>query len=151
MLNFQIHRASTVDLCIAAELFDDYRQFYGQPTDYPLAESFLRERFVNHESVVFLAVDSLSGDGLGFVQLYPSFSSVSAQRIWILNDLFVAPAARKCGIGRALLDAARDHAMSTGAKRLVLSTAQTNHAARALYESYGYKPDDTFQEFTLEL
>jgi ribosomal protein S18 acetylase RimI-like enzyme len=151
MLNFQIRRASLSDLLIVAELFDGYRQFYGQPADYPLAESFLRERLANHESVVFLAVDSLSGDGLGFVQLYPSFSSVSARRIWILNDLFVIPVARQRGIGRALLDAARDHATSTGAKRLVLSTAKTNHAARALYESYGYKPDDMFQEFTLEL
>lgn len=151
MLNMQIHRASLSDLRIVAELFDDYRQFYGQPADHSLAESFLRERFTNHESVIFLAANSLSGDGLGFVQLYPSFSSVSARRIWILNDLFVAPAARQRGIGRALLDAARDHAISTGAKRLVLSTAKTNHAARTLYESYGYMPDDTFQEFTLEL
>lgn len=151
MLNMQIHRASLSDLRSVAELFDNYRQFYGQPADYSLAESFLRERFANHESVIFLAANSLSGDGLGFVQLYPSFSSVSARRIWILNDLFVDPAARQRGIGRALLDAARDHAISTGAKRLVLSTAKTNHAARALYESYGYRPDDTFQEFTLEL
>ena len=147
----QIHRASVVDLRTVSELFDGYRQFYGQPADYALAEAFVRDRFANNDSVVFLAIDSQSGDGLGFVQLYPSFSSVAARRIWILNDLFVAPAARQRGVGRALLDAARDHGLATGAKRLVLSTASTNSAARALYESYGYKQEDVFLVYKLEL
>ncbi len=146
-----IRRASTGDVGIAARLFDSYRQFYEQPADYQLAESFLRERLTNNESVIFLAVDPESGDGLGFMQLYPSFSSVSARRIWILNDLFVVPTSRQRGVGRALLDAARDHAISTNAKRLVLSTAKTNSIAQALYKSYGYQPDEAFLEFTLEL
>jgi ribosomal protein S18 acetylase RimI-like enzyme len=128
-----------------------YRQFYGQPADYPLAEAFLRDRFTLNDSVVFLAVEPPSAHGLGFVQLYPSFSSVATQRIWILNDLFVAPAARRRGVGRALLDAARDHGMATGAKRLVLSTAISNREARALYEAYGYQQEDVFLVYKLEL
>jgi GNAT superfamily N-acetyltransferase len=100
---------------------------------------------------VYLAIDPQSGNGLGFVQLYPSYSSVAAQRIWILNDLFVFPAARKRGVGRALLDAARDHGASTGAKRLVLSTAAMNREARGLYEAYGYKQEDEFLVYKLEL
>jgi ribosomal protein S18 acetylase RimI-like enzyme len=151
VVTFRIRQASGADLHTASKLFDGYRQFYGQPANYPLAEAFLRDRFDNNDSVVFLAVDKQSGNGLGFVQLYPSFSSVAAQRIWILNDLFVAPAARQRGVGRALLDAARDHAVSTGAKRLVLSTATTNREARALYESYGYKQDDVFVAYKFEL
>ncbi len=150
-MTYQIRRATAADLRIVAELFDGYRQFYGQPADDALAEAFLRERFVNHDSVVFLAVDPLSGAGLGFVQLYPSFSSVAARRIWILNDLFVAPPARKQGVGRALLNAARNHGESTGAKRLVLSTAAANREARALYESFGYQQDDAFLTYQLEL
>jgi ribosomal protein S18 acetylase RimI-like enzyme len=150
-LTVQIRRASLTDLHTVAELFDGYRQFYGQPADYPLAEAFLRDRFANNDSVVFLAIEPQSANGLGFVQLYPSFSSVAARRIWILNDLFVAPAARQRGVGRALLDAARDHAKATGAKRLVLSTAVTNREARALYEAYGYKQEDVFLVYQLEL
>jgi ribosomal protein S18 acetylase RimI-like enzyme len=151
MLTFQIRRASGADLRTVAELFDAYRQFYGQPADLPLAEAFLRDRFANDDSVVFLATDSQSGSGLGFVQLYPSFSSVAARRLWVLNDLFVASAARRKGVGRALLDAARAHGVATGAKRLVLSTAATNREARALYESYGYKQEDVFLAYKLEL
>lgn len=151
MLTFQIRQASGADLPAVAELFDAYRQFYGQPSDYRLAEAFLRDGFANNESVVYLAIETKSEEGLGFVQLYPSFSSVAAQRIWILNDLFVAPTARQIGVGRRLLDAARDHGKATGARRLVLSTAVTNRQARALYESYGYKLDDEFLVYKLEL
>ncbi len=151
METFQIRRASQANLRPAAELFDGYRQFYGQVADYALAEAFLRDRFVNSDSVLFLATDPPSGRGLGFVQLYPSFSSVAARRIWILNDLFVAPGERRRGIGRALLEVARDFAIATGAKRLVLSTAATNREARTLYESCGWKQGDGFEVYKLEL
>ena len=147
----QIRRASPADLRTVAELFDGYRQFYGQPADFPLAEAFLSDRLNNDDSVIFLAMYPVSRTGLGFVQLYPSFSSVAAQRIWILNDLFVAATARRTGVGPTLLDAARDFGKSTGAKRLVLSTANTNREARALYESNGYKPDEVFLVYKLEL
>jgi GNAT superfamily N-acetyltransferase len=150
-LTFQIRRASQADIRTVAELFDGYRQFYGQPADLALAEGFMRDRFAHDDSAVFLAVEPQSGEGLGFVQLYPSFSSVAARRLLILNDLFVAPAARRSGVGRALMNMARDFAASTGARRIVLSTAATNHEARALYESCGYQLDDVFVVYKLEL
>jgi len=151
MLTFEIRRASAADIHPVAQLFDGYRQFYGQPANAALAEAFLRDRFANNDSVVFLAIEPETGAGLGFVQLYPSFSSVAARRIWILNDLFVAPGVRRSGVGRALLEAAREFAVQTDAIRLVLSTAVTNHGAQALYESYGYKRDDVFLVYKLEL
>jgi GNAT superfamily N-acetyltransferase len=147
----QIRRASIDDVSSVAQLFDSYRQFYAQAADYSLAEAFIRDRLTNGDSVVFLASDSQARDGLGFVQLYPSFSSVAVRRIWILNDLFVAPAARQRGVGRALLAAARDHCLATRAKRLVLSTLHTNHEARALYESCGYELDEAFLVYKLEI
>jgi len=147
----QIRQASAADLSLVAGLFDEYRQFYGQASDYPLAEAFLRDRLANRDSVVFLGVDPKTGGGLGFAQLYPSFSSISARRIWILSDLFVARAARRMGVGRALLDAARHHAASTGAVHLVLETAATNREAQSLYESYGFKRDDKFLVYELDL
>jgi GNAT superfamily N-acetyltransferase len=150
-LEYAIRRATLGDLRIAAELFDAYRQFYGQPPDNAIATTFLLERLTLNDSVVYLALGEPQGKGLGFVQLYPSFSSVAARRIWILNDLFVAPEARRHGVGRALLDEARDHAAATGAKRLVLSTGVANRAAQALYEQYGYVQDSEFSTYKFEL
>src|SRR6266702_6632429 len=95
-------RAGLDDLEALVPLFDGYRRFYGQPADLVAARAFLSERIKRNESVIFLAIRE--GSVAGFTQLYPSFSSVAAERLWILNDLFVAPDARRTGAGRALLD-----------------------------------------------
>lgn len=145
-----IMRATTTDLDAAAPLFDAYRQFYGQRSDVAAARAFLDERLRRDESVIFLAVaDDDDGEALGFTQLYPSFSSVSLRRLWILNDLFVAPNGRRGGVGRRLLERAREWAIETEAKGLVLATAVTNSTARALYESCGWQRDDEFQHYHL--
>jgi len=124
-------------------LFDAYRQFYGQASDLVGARTFLRARIAREESVIFLARDE-DGRARGFVQLYPTFSSVTLASRWILNDLYVGPAARRSGVGTALLERAREHAVETGAKGLTLATAEDNLTAQALYESRGWKRDGFF-------
>jgi ribosomal protein S18 acetylase RimI-like enzyme len=135
---------------VLVPLFDAYRQFYRHPPDLELARSFLEERFRNKESVVFIARDA-DDSALGFTQLYPSFSSASARRIFILNDLFVTPEARRRKVGRALLNAAADFGRDAGAARLVLSTALENDKAQALYESAGWQRDKVFCTYALPL
>lgn len=145
-----IRRATHDDLHALAPLFDDYRGFYGQPSDPKLARDFLAARLGNGESVVFLASDAADAPA-GFTQLYPMFSSVRAARIWVLNDLFVAPQARECGVARALLDAAARFARDDGAIRLELETTPDNDAAQALYRSMGWQPCDDTLRFHLPL
>jgi ribosomal protein S18 acetylase RimI-like enzyme len=156
MKNFVVRRAGSGerDVDLIAPLFDSYRQFYDKPPDAKLAASFIRERLLAGESVILLAEagDEASGEALGFVQLYPSFSSVAAFRLWVLNDLFVIPTARGQGVGRALMEAAREHAIQTGAKRLTLETTAENRAAWSLYEGLGYvRHADSVRFYTLEL
>jgi GNAT superfamily N-acetyltransferase len=142
-----IVRASLDHLDLLAPLFDGYRQFYQQRSDPDGAQAFLRERLASDESVVFLALrDTI---GLGFAQLYPTFSSVSMKRFWILNDLFVAPEARRQGVGEALLERARQFAVETGAKGLMLETAVTNTPAQRLYERMGWQRDTEFYVYNL--
>jgi GNAT superfamily N-acetyltransferase len=135
-------RAELDDLDALVPLFDGYRQFYGQPSDLAGARAFLADRFKRGESVIFLAV--VDGAIVGFTQLYPSFSSVSMKRLWVLNDLFVTLDARKSGAGRALLERAERWATETGAKGLTLSTQITNRSAQRLYEASGWTKDDEF-------
>jgi GNAT superfamily N-acetyltransferase len=152
MKDFIVRRAGAGerDVALVAPLFDTYRQFYDEPADPKLAAAFIRDRLQANESVIFLAESS--GEALGFVQLYPSFSSVSVFRIWVLNDLFVTPAARGRGVGRALMEAARQHAIQTGAKRLTLETTAENRTAWSLYEDLGYvRHADSTRFYTLEL
>ncbi len=148
---FEIVRAGSADLEPVARLFDAYRQFYEKPADPERARTFMAERLGNGDSVVFLARVPEDGTALGFTQLYPSFSSVSAQPIWILNDLYVIPEARRSGVARALMLTAEAFARETGAKRLTLSTAHTNAQAQALYESLGYQQDMDYRHYDLEL
>lgn len=146
-----ISRATLGDLDALTTLFDGYRIFYKQPSDPALAHAFIEERLRRDESVIFIARDGASREALGFTQLYPMFSSVSARRIWVLNDLFVATAARKRGVARALMDRARGFATEAGALRLILETAEDNHAAQALYESLGYVRETGERHYSLEL
>jgi len=144
-----IIRADLEHLEILAPLFDAYRVFYEQPSDLPGARGYLRRRLSNLDSVVFLALDGERG--LGFCQLYPSFTSVRMGRIWILYDLFVRPGARRKGVGRALMERAAKFGRASGALRLTLSTAKDNRPAQALYESLGYVRDRDFYSYELTL
>lgn len=146
----QVRQASVTDLDAVASLFDGYRQFYGQPGDIGLARSFLEERFRNNQSVVFIATRS-DGTAVGFAQLYPSFSSVAAARVFILNDIYVATEARRRGVGARLLQASVHFGRSAGAVRLVLSTAIDNESAQALYASQGWVRDTSFYVYSLSL
>ncbi|MEO6927158.1 MAG: GNAT family N-acetyltransferase [Rhodanobacter sp.] len=149
-MNFLVRAATVDDLDVLAPLFDGYRQFYRQASDPARARRFLAERLAGHESQILLARDD-AGLGLGFTQLYPLFSSVRAVRTYLLNDLYVAPAARRRGVGHELLIAAADHARSLGAASLSLSTALDNLPAQALYESLGWQRDQGFCEYALVL
>jgi ribosomal protein S18 acetylase RimI-like enzyme len=149
-MNPTIRPATITDTDAIAPLFDHYRQFYGMPPELERARKFIRERLERAESVILVAEDA--GKLLGFVQLFPSFTSLETERLWVLNDLYVSPEGRGRGLGRWLMNAAREHAVKTGAKRLTLETMDDNRVAWSLYESLGYKrnnPDMRF--YTLEL
>lgn len=138
-----ILRATAEHVSIIAPLFDAYRQFYRRASDPDGARSFIDARLQNEESVIFLAFDE-DGTPLGFVQLYPSFSSLSLARTWILNDLFVDPAARRRGVGEALLRRAATFAVESEARLLTLATEITNTTAQRLYERMGWQRNQEF-------
>jgi len=144
-----IRLAAIKDANLVAPLFDSYRQFYGQKSNLKLAKKFISERLKNKQSIIFIAV--LEQKVVGFVQLYPSFSSVAAQKILVLNDLYVAAEARKLAVAKALMEKAKDYALKNKAKRLSLSTAKNNLTAKSLYQSLGYKIDQTYDHYSLEI
>ncbi|MBI1315139.1 GNAT family N-acetyltransferase [bacterium] len=148
-MSLSIVRASTAWIEPLAQLFDSYRQFYGQSSDMDGARLFLSERLEQEQSVIFVALKD--GIPCGFTQLYPAFSSIAMRPIWILNDLFVAPDARRHGVGESLMQAATEFAVDSGAKRLVLATASGNWSAQALYEKLGWDRDDAFLHYLKEL
>jgi ribosomal protein S18 acetylase RimI-like enzyme len=145
---FSVRRGTVENLDAVTPLFDAYRKFYGQPSDLTESRRFLADRLSRDESVVLVAEEG--GVAVGFTQLYPLFSSISLGPIYVLNDLFVAPNARRGGVGARLLEAARGYGREAGAHYLELSTAVDNPAQR-LYEACGWVPDREFLHYELPL
>ena len=139
-----VRRASIQDLDRLVPLFDAYRQLYGQLSDLIVARQFLNDRLTRNESVVLVAEND-GGAAIGFVQLYPTFSSILASPMYVLSDLFVIPEVRRKGVGTLLLQSAVETARATGAVRLELATAITNVSAQRLYESLGWQRDEFYQ------
>lgn len=136
-MSTQIHQATIRDLHLLVDVFDQYRIFYGEPSDKQSAETFLFDKFEHNESVIFIARDEKFTYSAGFTQLYPIFSSVSLKRKWLLNDLFVVKAFRKQGVAERLMNAAKDFAIRTKSKGLELSTSSDNVPAQKLYGVWG--------------
>lgn len=151
---FKIFQANLDHLDLLAPLFDAYRVFYKQPPDLHRARIFVGDRIQNRESIIFMAL-GINGQfrdkALGFTQLFPSFSSVSTRRLWILNDLYIVEQARRLGIAEALMERARLLAEETQAKGLILETTKDNSPAQALYEKLDYKRDDDTYHYYLDI
>jgi ribosomal protein S18 acetylase RimI-like enzyme len=142
MSNLSVRQAVLADLDDIVPLFDGYRQFYGCSSDIKAAREFLISRFNHSESVLFIAC--VDGVAAGFTQLYPSFSSVSLARTFVLNDLFVHEQFHRQGVAKSLISAATHYAKTLGAIRLTLSTAGNNEKAQGLYKSLGWARDEQF-------
>jgi len=125
-------------------LFDGYRIFYRQESDRRAAKDFLYKRLAKNDTIIYIAyIDKVA---VGFTQLFPSFSSVSMQPLYILNDLYVDKECRNNGIGVALLNKAKELCKEKNYKGLSLQTEKTN-PAQYLYESLGWKKEKYLEYF----
>ena len=139
-----IIQASTEQLDHLVPLFDGYRIFYRQDSNTQRARDFLSERLTKQDAIIYIAY--IEDKAVGFTQLFPSFSSVSMQPLYVLNDLFVDENYRKQKIGVALLNKAKQLCREQNYKGLALQTETTN-PAQHLYESLGWKKDTDLQYF----
>jgi len=137
-----IRQATINDLDQLCILFAQYRVFYGQSFETDWAKLFLEERLAKEESIVFIAIEN--EELLAFTQLYPTFSSVGMEKIWILNDLFVSSDHRQKGIARSLINHVIAYSKTSGRKKVALSTAYDNITAQRLYENIGFIREDFY-------
>ncbi|HTW40002.1 MAG TPA: GNAT family N-acetyltransferase [Thermoplasmata archaeon] len=143
-----VRRADRGDVDRIVPLFGAYREFYHQEPDPAKERTYLTERMEWGECAIFVAESD--GEVVGFTLLYPLFTSVTLGPTWVLNDLYVRPEARRHGVGRLLLERAREFGKETSAHYLTLETATDNPAQR-LYEAAGWKKDTAFLHYELTL
>ena len=140
-----VKRANKEDLHQLAVLFDEYRQFYGASSNIEQSHKFLKHRFDNKDSVIFIHVkDDVF---TGFVMLYLAFSSVACETYYILDDVYVTPSFRKQGSAKQLIDTANLFARHENAQRISLETQKNNYQSHRLYEQMGFIRDDEFKIF----
>jgi len=143
-------RACTIDdLDRLVPAFDSYRQRYRQDSEPSEVEEFLKSLIEEEKSKIFL---SYEGDELtGFVQLYPSFSSIGLAPIWILNDFYIFGGSNRREIASGLLDAARMLCDASKAIRLEVTTRKENHRLHKIYRDYGFEKDYKYDYYFLRL
>lgn len=149
MSELRIERAELPQLGDLLPLFGAYLHFYQRHASTERCEAFLRARIASSEALLLMAWQG--AHAVGFALVYPGYSSLSMAPSHCLNDLFVTPAARRCGVASALLTAVRKQAATCGAIEVTLQTARDNSAAQALYRAHGFQPDDEFQTYALSI
>jgi ribosomal protein S18 acetylase RimI-like enzyme len=131
----EIRRAGAGDAANVARLLHDFNNEYNEPTpSVPALTERLGELLGDGAITVLLAGDPPTGFAL--FRLRPSLWAKAGDAY--LEELYVVPAQRRKGIGRALLNAAIDSAREAGANHFELTTGETDTEARALYESRGF-------------
>ncbi len=147
----RIVQATLEHLYLLTPLFIKYREFYGELPFPDSSRKFLETRLKRKESVIYLALADDEDKLLGYCQLFPSYSSLSLKRVWILNDIFVAEDARRMLVADRLLQTAKQMAKDTNAVRMRVATSVSNEVAQKTYESIGFREDTRFKNYTLEL
>ncbi|GLZ84226.1 GNAT family N-acetyltransferase [Pseudomonas sp. BN414] len=148
----RIVQATLEHLDLLTPLFVKYREFYGELPFPESSKKFLEKRLSRKESVIYLAFpDDDDTRLMGFCQLYPSFSSLSLKRVWILNDIYVAEDARRQLVADRLLQTAKKMARETNAVRMRVSSSVDNEVAHKVYESIGFREDTEFKNYILPI
>src|SRR4030081_70520 len=118
------------------DLIEGYFNFYRTPFDPPKVEALLDLLEEDPGLGVQLVADA-DGRLQGFASLYACLDTLVADRILVMNDLFVDPSVRSQGVGAALLEASLTYATTHGYVRLDWVTAQDNVDAQRFYDRHG--------------
>ena len=130
-----IRIAINEDLQSLTPLFDEYRKSLGQDSRLADCKEFIESRLLENDSVIFIGF--LMDIPVGFIQLYPAFSSLLLKPLWYFDDLFVAEPYRKRGIGTELVKKAKELADET----------QVLAVRREKIEGDGFVPIETLALF----
>jgi GNAT superfamily N-acetyltransferase len=132
-----ITRVTEADLGDLLPLLRGYCDFYEvSPTDQALI-AMARALIADPEREGVQLIARTDGAAVGFATIFWSWSTSSAERIGVMNDLFVTPAGRGTGVADALIAACVDECRARGAGKLTWQTAPDNATAQRVYDRVG--------------
>ena len=138
------------DLDELLPLMRGYCEFYEvAPSDADLlAMSRVLIDDPEREGLQLIARDA-DGKAVGFATIFWTWTTLSASRLGVMNDLFVAPDARGGGIADALIEACAEHCRRRGIESLEWQTANDNHRAQAVYDRIGGEKSERWLDYSL--
>jgi GNAT superfamily N-acetyltransferase len=132
-----VRPAEREDRSTLLELIKGYFAFYRTPFPAESKVETLLDLVDQDPTRGVQLVADESGQLQGFASLYTCFDTLIADRILVMNDLFVAPSFRNHGVGAALFDASLAYATAHGYARLDWVTAADNRDAQRFYDRMG--------------
>jgi len=150
---FNIIQAGHTNCDTTAILLNQYRMFYKMPSDIDATSRFINDRLTLNDSLIYLAlsksdIHNTQIDAKGFIQIYPSYSSIAMKPTWVLNDLFITEEARRQGCATQLINHIEEQAREQNIFSVKLATNISNSKAQSLYHSLGYKINDSFTHYS---
>jgi GNAT superfamily N-acetyltransferase len=147
------HEITTVeerDLDELLPLMRGYCEFYEvAPSDADLlAMSRVLIDDQEREGLQLIARDA-DGKAVGFATIFWTWQTLSASRLGVMNDLFVAPDARGGGLADALIEACAERCRGRGIESLEWQTANDNHRAQAVYDRIGGEKSERWLDYSL--
>lgn len=144
----KIREAKSSDINQLSKLFNSYRMFYGKESNIDISKEFLDSRIINKDSKIYVC--EVENNIIGFVQLYPLFSSTRVSKYWLLNDLFVDVKERGKGYSKLLIERAKKLVIESNACGMMLETEKSNNLGNKLYPTTGFKMNElsNFYEWT---
>ena len=137
MNTITIRPATTVDVPLLLQLIQELAAFVREPHAVRATETLLRESLFGPRSYAEALIASLDGEPCGMAVFFHNFSTWTGRPGLYLEDLYVTPAARGAGVGKALMTHLAALARERECARFEWSVLAWNTPAAAFYQQLG--------------
>ncbi|WP_174503203.1 GNAT family N-acetyltransferase [Acidiphilium sp. C61] len=142
--------AAPADIAVLLDLVHALAHYEKAPHEVEMTAPMLHEALFGAQPLARAVLAEADGAVAGFALFFTSFSTWTGRAGLYLEDLFVLPAARGRGIGRALLRHLAREAVRLGCARLEWSVLDWNRPAIDFYQSLGAVPLDEWTRYRLK-
>jgi GNAT superfamily N-acetyltransferase len=146
----RVRPAAPNDVPVLLELVHELAVYEREPDAVEATESMLREALFGPAPAAFCHVALVDGETVGFALWYVTFSTWKGRPGLWLEDLFVRPAARGCGLGKALLQELAAVCVERGYPRFEWWVLDWNAPAIGFYRSLGAVPQEEWTTFRVD-
>jgi GNAT superfamily N-acetyltransferase len=147
--SIHVRDAVSADVGLICDLVRALADYERLSAELQLDEAALREHLFGARPYVECLIGELDGNAVGYALYFHTYSTfLTKPGIW-LEDLFVLPEQRRCGLGRAMLARLAAIAESRGCGRLEWSVLDWNNPAITFYRSIGAVPVEGWTQYRL--